>query len=130
MQLRCDIKKRDVIQSWPPNPQQDKDMISESVTQFLYTLLTGEFDCGNPSERIQKLATNFGSDLVFAVTCGKLKPPKHIFIPFVVKSLTGNTNLIRILNQFGHGVSLSVERLTLHYASRSKTSPVFPLRIG
>ena len=44
MQLRYDIKKIDVIQSWPPNPQQDKDIIPESVTQFLYTLLTGESD--------------------------------------------------------------------------------------
>ena len=107
MQLRYDIEKIDVIQSWPPNPQQDKDIIPESVTQFLYTLLTGESDCGNHSERIQRLATSFGSDLVFAVTCGKLKPPKHILLPFAVKSLTGNTNLIRILNRFGHGVSYS-----------------------
>ena len=64
----------------------------------------GEFDCENRSERIERLATSFGSYLVFAVTCGKLKPPKHILLPFAVKSLTSNTRLIRILNWFGHGV--------------------------
>jgi len=107
MQLRQDIKERDVKQPWPPNTQQDEGIIPESVTHFLYTLLTGECDYTNPPERVQRLATSFGSDLVFAVTCGKLKPQKHVLLPFAVKTLTGNTELIRTLNRLGHSVSYS-----------------------
>ena len=72
MQLRNEINKQDVSQPWPP------DTIPAAVTKFLHTLLTGECECQTPSERAQRLATSFGSDLVFAVTSGKTKPPKHV----------------------------------------------------
>ena len=52
----------------------------------------------------KNLTTSLGSDLVFTVTGGKTKPPKHIMLPFAVNSLTGNTDLIRTLNRLGHGV--------------------------
>ena len=39
--------------------------------------------------------------------CGQHKPPKHILLPYAVKTLTGNVELIRTLNKFGHGVSYS-----------------------
>ena len=43
--------------------------------------------------------------MAYAVTCGQHKPPKHILLPHAVKTLTGNVELIRTLNKFGHGVS-------------------------
>ena len=82
-------------------------VIPEYVTMFLHTLLAKDGECANPSERVRQLATSFGSDLVYAVTCGKTKPPKHILLLFAVKSLTGNTELIQILNQLGHSLSYS-----------------------
>lgn len=106
MQLREEIKKQDVSQPWPPDT--DQNVLPESVTQFLHTLLTGECECQTPSERAQRLATSFGSDLVFAVTSGKTKPPKHVLLSYAVKSLTGNTELIRTLNRLGHCVSYSM----------------------
>ena len=33
--------------------------------------------------------------------------PKHVLLPFTVKSLTGNVEFIKILNRLGHGVSYS-----------------------
>ena len=36
-----------------------------------------------------------------------MKNPKHILLPYAVKSLTNNIDLIQILNQCGHGVSYS-----------------------
>ena len=41
------------------------------------------------------------------MTCGKHKPPKHLLLPYAVKTLTGNIEIIRMLNKFGHGVSYS-----------------------
>lgn len=106
MQLRNEINKQDVSQPWPPDT--DQNVIPASVTQFLHTLLTGECECQTPSERAQRLATSFGSDLVFAVTSGTTKPPKHLLLSYAVKSLTGNTELIRTLNRLGHCVSYSM----------------------
>ena len=40
---------------------------------------------------------------MFAVSGGKTKPPKHIVLPFVSKSLSGNTELIRTLKRLGRG---------------------------
>ncbi|KAG0724550.1 hypothetical protein GWK47_040369 [Chionoecetes opilio] len=45
----------------------------------------GECECQTPSKRAQRLATSFGSDLVFAVTSGKTKPPKHVLLSNAVK---------------------------------------------
>ena len=92
MQLRNLIKKQDVSQPWPPDTEQN--VIPTSLREFLYTLLTGECKCQNPSEKAQRLATSFGSDLVFAVTRGQTKPPKHLLLAFAVKSLTGNSELV------------------------------------
>lgn len=105
MQLRNQIKKQDVSQPWPPDTEQN--VIPQSVIEFLYTLLTGECECADPSDRVQRLAISLASDFVFAVTCGKTKPPKHILLPFAVKALTGNTELVRTLNRLGHSVSYS-----------------------
>ena len=94
--------------------------IPESVTMFLHTLLARNSECANPSERVRRLATSFGSDLVYAVTCEKTKPPKHILLLFAVKSITGNTELIQILNQLGQCLSYSQTRKsTQHYVHRS-----------
>ena len=35
------------------------------------------------------------------------KPPKHLLLPYAIKTLTGNTELIQILIKFGLGVSYS-----------------------
>ena len=37
--------------------------------------------------------------------CSQHKPPKHVLLPYAVKTLTGNTEIIRILNKYGHGMS-------------------------
>lgn len=105
--MRNDIKNQDTKQVWPPDVERDEGIIPESMTHFMHTLLTGGSERGSPPERVQRLATSFGSDLVFAVTCGRIKPPKHLLLPFAVKSLTGNTELVHTLNRLGHCVSYS-----------------------
>ena len=37
----------------------------------------------------------------------KHKPPKHLLLRFAVKTLTDNTEVIRLINKFGHGVLYS-----------------------
>ena len=129
--LRNDIKQNEINQTWPPDVEQDKDIIPQSVIKFLQTLLTGKTDYPQPPERVECLTTSLGSDLVSTVTGGKTKLPKHIMLPFAVKSLTGNTELICTLNRLGHGVSYTqVEEidtaLCLQKLERSQTGVGLP----
>ena len=41
------------------------------------------------------------------MTCGQRKPPKHLLLPYAVKTLTGNVEITRTLNIFGYGVFYS-----------------------
>lgn len=110
LQLRNDIRSESKTQPWPPHTSEEEqanDLIPPSVNQFLYTLLTGSTNCVHPSERVQRLANSFGQDWVYAITCGRIKPLKHVILPFAVKSLTGNVELVRTLNRLGHSVSYS-----------------------
>ena len=132
--LRSEIKRNETNQTWPPDVEEDKDIVPESVSKFLQTLLTGKVAYSQLSDRVDRLTNSLGSDLVFAVTGGQTKPPKHIMLPFAVKSLTGNTELIRTLNRLGHGVSYSqVEEidtaLCLQKRERSQTGVALPSNI-
>ena len=107
LKIRDDIQSQDITQPWPPHVSDLERMnfIPKSKV-FFRTLLTGRSISGNPSQRVRRLTTSFSQDLVY-VTHGKVKPAKNIVLPFGVRSLTGNVELIQILNRLGHGVSYS-----------------------
>lgn len=109
LRVRDDVTKQDYNQAWPPQITEEKtsNSIPSSVTRFLHTLLTSTTDCAHPSNKVQWLCSSFGQDLVYAITCGRAKPMKYMILPFAVKSLTGNVELVRTLNRLGHGVSYS-----------------------
>eukprot|EP00058_Branchiostoma_floridae_P000977 XP_002586465.1 hypothetical protein BRAFLDRAFT_106667 [Branchiostoma floridae] len=108
--LRDDIRKQDVPQAWPPvitEEDQSRDIIPPSVVKFFCYLLTGGFNNADTSQRVERLVTSFGYDTVYAVSQGKVKTPKHITLAFSIKSLTGNVELVQLLNRLGHSVSYS-----------------------
>ena len=79
------------------------------VRLFLSTLLSGsaqypEEPC---SSKVQRLVNSFGQDLVFGVTGERQKPPKHLLLPYAVKTLTNNVDVIRFLNRCGHRIAYS-----------------------
>ena len=59
------------------------------------------------SQRVNTLVQSLSQGLIYAVTCGQYKPPKHLLRPYAVKTLTGNIEIIQTLNRLGHGVSYS-----------------------
>ncbi|XP_078353866.1 uncharacterized protein LOC144638547 [Oculina patagonica] len=59
------------------------------------------------SPEVHRLALSLSQDVIHSVSRGRIKTPKHIVLPMTVKSLTGNVELITILNRFGHGLSYS-----------------------
>ena len=95
-------------QEWPPNVsslQGGGTEIPAIVDTFLHHLFSGS---DSPhTERMTWLKHSIAQDLVFGITRGRIKPPKHILLPSAVKSLTGNVELIQLLNRLGHGIAYS-----------------------
>ena len=108
--LRNVIKAEQHEQPWPPHPDElDEQYVStpDLLQIFLTTLLTGHKGSKATTTRTQKLVWSFSQDLMYGVTMGQMKTSKHILLPWAVKTLTGNVEIIKILNRLGHGVSYS-----------------------
>ena len=106
-QIREVIRRDMKPTAWPCHSSDLSNAVKmpTQLHRFLVGLLTGNPQHENPSERVSNLIQSFGQDLIYAVTCGQHKPPKHVLLPYAVKTLTGNTEIIRILNKSGHGMS-------------------------
>ena len=113
LHLRKAIQEQEIIESWPPKPcelTENAVIIPDVLKEFLYTLLTGSTEfpgLQSCSPKIQRLITSFGQDLVFGTSGGRQKPPKHVLLPYAVKSLSNNVELIQIINRCGHGIAYS-----------------------
>lgn len=53
------------------------------------------------------MVQSFGQDCVYAVSGGSAIPAKHILLPWGIKSVTGNVEVIKVLNRLGHSISYS-----------------------
>lgn len=107
--LRDEIKGSKCDQDWPPDPDAlDNDYVPlpKMVHLFIKTLLSGDKN-KDESGKVHRVVNSISQDVVYAVTAGTWKPAKHILLPWAVKSLTGNVELIKILNRLGHGISYS-----------------------
>ena len=105
----------------------------KSVSLFLFYLLPCTKDDAHSSKRTQRLVSSFGQDMVYAITYGKTKFPKHIILPFAIKSLTGNVGLIHTVNRLGHSVSYSQLDLVTVYPTHSSIWSqciLLPARLG
>ena len=107
--LKNDVKGHDVEMPWPPVAEYMKEGEAFnpcSLKAFLRLLLADEPDISaHLPDRMKRLIGSIGQDIVYGITAGKVKPPKHIMLPYAVKSLTGCVEVIRLLNSCGHGVS-------------------------
>lgn len=87
-------------QQWPPivsSLQGGSTEIPEIVDTFLHHLFSG---CDSPlTDRIIWFKRSVAQVLVFAITRGR--EAKHLLLPSAVKSLTGNVELIQLLNRLG-----------------------------
>ena len=58
-----------------------------------------------PSDQANRLTWSLGQDILYAVTNTQVITPKHVLLPWVIKTLSGNDEFIRIVNRLGHGCS-------------------------
>ena len=100
--LRQEAKEHKPIFTWPPQPLElsSNVEIPEKMKIFLRSLL----NLSKSAEFNLKCLSLF-NDISFAVT--KVPSSKHILIASSIKSLTGNVELIKFLNRFGHAISQS-----------------------
>ena len=68
--------------------------IRSAATKKMDSRVLATKDGASTSKRVQRLVSSFGQDMVYAITYGKTKPPKHIILLFAIKSLTGNVKLL------------------------------------
>jgi hypothetical protein len=97
--LRCTIKSIDTCtQMWPPHPDQADIEIPGPLKNFLEVLF-GRSD--------SVLTWSMSQDIIQGVLPRKIVVKKHVLLPTVVKTLTGNVELITFLNRLGHGCNYS-----------------------
>ena len=109
---------------WPPKeddikPSKTTDYIPHLLDVFLTVLITGKsLDSERSStERTIRLKESFAQDTVFSVTNGVVKTPKRVLFPSVVTALCNNTEIVKLINKYGHGVSYDlVEEIETEYA--------------
>ena len=122
--LNNEIKNLNPQMSWPPKeddliPSRINAYIPHLVDLFLTVLISGKpLDSENCcTERTIRLKESFAEDIVFSVTNGVVKTPKNVLFPAVVKALCNNTEILKLFNKFGHGISYDlVEEIETEYA--------------
>ena len=103
MIVRNDVLNLEDKLSWPPKLMQlsvDHVQLPSTLTKFLSILFHG-------SELKSDKVLSIGQDIVYITHRGRFITPKHLLLPFAIKSMTGNVELIKTLNRLGHGISYS-----------------------
>ena len=113
--LHNEIKTHPPAMSWPPkehglDPSKLSNYIPDLLDRFCSVLITGKSSNNglNISERTVCLKDSIAQDMVYSVSNGNIKTPKSVLFPAVVKSLCNNTEVVRLINHYGHGISYSV----------------------
>ena len=105
LSLREQIKSIPTKDNWPPKPTElasDYITVPPALDTFLHVLLGGSED---GSARINRLSWSIAQDVITAVSVSVMKTPRHVLLPWVIKTLTGNVEVIKLLNRLGHGYS-------------------------
>lgn len=115
------------VMAWPPTAE-DLDCDSSMVPDLMYNLFAWILSpnviysttrVSDVPSKVHRTVLSLAQDLIHCVGRGRIKTPKHVTLPFTVKSLTGNAELITILNRFGHGLSYSkIEELETALSER------------
>ena len=64
-----------------------------------------------------RLKNSIAQDIVYCVSGGKTKTPKSVLFPTVVKSLCNNVEVVKLINNYGHGISYNlIEEIETEHA--------------
>ena len=64
------------------------------------------------NETVKRQVLSVAQDVLYCARRGRVKTPKYVLLPLTVQHLTRSSQVVTILNRFGHGISYSqVEEL-------------------
>ena len=87
---------------WPPSSNfllSSTKNIPEMLTFFMTQLLSAK---PNQSNRLERIVSSLSQDICYKVTRGQWKLPKHLLLGMTVRHISGSSQLIKLLNSFGH----------------------------
>lgn len=105
--LRSSLLNHTTSMPWPPHASDigpSSISLPQSVLNFLTWTLTSD-DGQQQNLSVERIVQSFGQDLLYNVSKGRQKTPKHVALSLTVKNLTGSKELITMLNRFGHAIS-------------------------
>ena len=121
---------------WPPSAAwllSGERRPPEILLTFLISIITGKpIKHASASSRSQRYALSIAEDLCYTATNGDWVMPKHLTLPMTVRHLTGNAEVVTILNRYGHGQSYSrtLELETAMCNSVTSSDSVLPRTIS
>ena len=87
---------------WPPSSNfllSSTKNIPEMLTFFMTQLLSAK---PNQSNRLERIVSSLSQDICYKVTRDQWKLPKHLLLGMTVRHISGSSQLIKLLNSFGH----------------------------
>ena len=109
--IHNEIKELKDGMPWPSQPndlQPENFKMPKMLGEFLTTVITGK-DCNDQMRSRQtRLKHSIAQDIVYIVSDGKVKTPKSLLLPSIIKELTNNTEIINIVHRLDHSVSYSI----------------------
>ena len=108
--IRKEVKDLKDELPWPiqtPDLEPERFNIPRYLNEFLTSLLGGK-DNVALSSRNATIKYSIAQDTVYNLNGGRVKTPKSVSLPSVIKTLTNNIEMINIINRLGHGVSHSI----------------------
>ena len=109
------IKIREAILSHPSQmswPLKEAELKAENVPKcipnivkvFTRGLFHGRAQVESETLKTIQKRNSLSQDMVYMVTGGRVRTPKSVLFPSVVKALCNKLEVIRFINNFGHGI--------------------------
>ena len=93
----------------------DKGNTPQQLIDFFTVLFCGTEE---PNDRIARQIQSVCDDVMYITSRGRIQSSKHLCMGLGLKSLTGNRQVIDIMNRFGHSIGYhTTERLETELAS-------------
>ena len=114
--IRTDLKAIKDPMPWPPTPVDvcSDVIVPASLYNLLSWIITGDEDIPPKGEKVtvksaddHRRILSIAQDILCCTRRGRVKSSKHVALPKAIYHLTRSTQLVSLLNGFGHAVSAS-----------------------
>ena len=117
--IRSQITAMNNTMPWPPSTDdlRQTQQLPSALFNLLAWIINGDEDDGAvvsterqttvSSPQTLRHVMSVAEDILHCASRGRLKTPKHIYLPMAVRNMTDSSQVVALLNRFGHGLSSS-----------------------